>query len=162
MKSLSKTIRKLTPFDSVDLTAAEEYFSDMASKGWIIKKYSLISEFERCEPMPLRFNVQLILPEKKGEDYAHKIKGYTELCEEAGWRLACSNSGMFIFFTEREDIPDIVTDPNERIATVKKQSTGGMITAWILPFLSILPVMGLVSNLICGKSLSPSCLMRYR
>ena len=135
-------IKRLTLFDSCDLTAAEEYFAKMAEEGWMINKYSLFSEFVRCEPRSLRFSVQLILPEKQSPEYSEKVRGYTELCEQAGWKLAASKGGMFIFASEDPDIPEVVTDPEERIEAATRQSRIGLFVIWFVVLASILPVLG--------------------
>lgn len=147
-------IKRLTLFDSCDLTAAEEYFAKMAEEGWMINKYSLFSEFVRCEPRSLRFSVQLILPEKQSPEYSEKVRGYTELCEQAGWKLAASKGGMFIFASEDPDIPEVVTDPEERIEAATRQSRIGLFVIWFVVLASIFPVLGLIGNLAGGVGIA--------
>ncbi|MBO4562282.1 MAG: DUF2812 domain-containing protein [Clostridia bacterium] len=144
--------RRLTLFDSTDLAAAEEYFTRMAEKGWLLKKFSLFSLFTRCEPKKLRFSVQILLP-KRRKEYAADVKGYTDLCEEAGWRYLSGYTGMHVFASEKEDVPEIVTDPAERIAAVSTQSKTGIIALFIASLVFLPGVIGLFSNLIHGESL---------
>ena len=144
-------IKRFTVFDSTDLTAAEDYFSGMAEKGWMLKKFGLVSEFYLCEPQKARFSVQLLVP-NRGEDFGKRINGYTQLCGEAGWRLVSNYGGMYVFTTDRCDIPEIETDPEERIAAVTKQCRGGILVSWLMLLITLFPVIGLISNLIKGKS----------
>lgn len=145
------TVKRVTLFDSTDLTAAEEYFSQMAQKGLMLKKYGPISHFRRSEPCKLRFSVQVI-PAARGENYVKKTSEYVDLCEQAGWTCVSGAAGMYVFATDRSDVPDVVTDPQERIEAVTKQSIGGMIVSFLLSLWLSIKVVGLVSNLIEGKS----------
>ena len=146
-----ETVKRITLFDSTDLTAAEEYFSDMARSGWMLKKHGFVSEFTRCEPQKLRFSVQILYP-KRGTNYEKAVKEYTELCEQAGWRSVSSYSGMHVFVTEKSDIPEIVTDPKERIEAVSRQSRIGIILLWLVPLLFIGGTAQFIKSLSEGKS----------
>lgn len=146
-----QTLKRITVFDSTDLTAAEEYFTKMAESGWMLNKLGPVSEFTRCEPQKLRFSVQILYFER-GTDYEKTVKGYTELCGEAGWRSVSSYAGMHVFVTGRDDVPEIVTDPLERIKAVTKQSRAGVILLWILLLLFIAGAAQFILSIAEGKS----------
>ena len=144
-------VKRITLFDSTDLTAAEEYFSQMAQKGLMLKKYGVISHFTRCLPQKLRFSVQLLMPER-GENYENKVREYVGLCEQAGWTFISNSSGMCVFVTAKDDIPDIVTDPQERIDAVTRQSRNGAVLLWLLSVIMLPFLLGLISGIVEKRS----------
>lgn len=117
-----KTLTTYLSYELTDLSALEEYFTEMAAKGWRLTSLESGQTFEACEPCTLRYSVQL-LPTAESSDISinEKSRGYVDLCTDAGWKLVCFEGKLFVFVTDDPDVPDIVTDSQEKIDAVRKE-----------------------------------------
>ncbi len=153
MKKDKQTIKKLLPFQATDLKALEQYLEQMAARGFKLTRLSLFAEFERCEPFSARFNAEVLSSGANGT-LPDETRRYIDFCGEAGWEFVTNSRELFIFMTGDRSIPDIVTDRSERVEAVTRSCRAGVVCLWIAAALMLLPVIGLVSNLIRGAGLA--------
>ncbi len=121
MKKRTKKRLKITSI--TEYKSLEEYFKNMASKGWMIKEFKKgMMVFEEIEPRNLDFNVSLFYNTTLFDYPDHeKDSEYRELCEESGWTFCASNQLYQVFYKEKnhEAVP-VHTDSNEEFSIIKK------------------------------------------
>lgn len=122
MNAPVSTMKKRFYFDYTDLDAVRVFLEQKSREGWMVRSITGCRfEFTACEPRTRRINVE-ILPTADRSDCAPdgRTLEYLELCREAGWQDVAHAGPLYVFATEDPTIPDVVTDPAERIAAVKK------------------------------------------
>lgn len=99
----------------VDAKAAEDYFNQMAQRGWQFRGSFLgIARFDRTDGPPLSHWVEPFQRKdgQDGEDYRREQAGYRALCADAGWDFVEEKDGLRIFRAQpgRDPTP-LQTDP---------------------------------------------------
>lgn len=109
---MKDTKRVFASYSFYDHTGLEKSFEKMAAKGWLIEKAAYLGwRYRRIEPKRLTFTVTYF-PDASDFD---PVPGdgqqtFWELCEQAGWKLACATGQLQIFYNENPDAVPIETD----------------------------------------------------
>lgn len=102
-----KLIRKMIPVNVYDIAQTQSYLSDMASKGYFLKKLSTFAYFERGNPEETTYRLEPLMRnenEPQEEQLAH-YKSY-------GWEYVCTITKAFhVYKTNKKDYIEIHTDP---------------------------------------------------
>lgn len=133
------TLKKFISFRYTDLTAVCEYLEEMEAQGWQLVSMGMLSEFRKCEPRKVRYAAELLESASAiSNSISDKSQDYIDMCEQAGWEFICNIGKMFIFRTESETAPEIVTDSAEKLADIKKALLKTNFITWlILPVIMI-------------------------
>lgn len=117
-----KNVRRVHFFyDYTDLTALEEYLAAQAAEGWRLTNIRSFLTFERCEPTALRYSVEIIpTASQNSNEINEKTADYIRMCQDAGWTFVSNAGDVYVFVTEDQDAPPIVTDDGEKIRTVAR------------------------------------------
>ncbi len=129
-----KTCRKYMVFRYTDLKAICEYLEEMSEKGWeLVSLTKIMVEFKKIEPHRVRYSVELIdTASSYNDEISDETKEYIDMCEQAGWEFVCNRRKMFIFRTEDESIPDIVSDSYEKLQSIKNAIVKSFFAIWII------------------------------
>lgn len=131
------TLKKFISFRYTDLTAVCEYLEEMEAQGWQLVSMGMLSEFRKCEPRKVRYAAELLESASAiSNSISDKSQDYIDMCEQAGWKFICNIGKMFIFRTESETAPEIVTDSAEKLAGIKKAMLKTNLLTWfVLPLI---------------------------
>jgi len=117
------TMKKFLTYNYTDLSALKEYLEEMALKGWELVNIRSFAEFKKCVPHRIRYNVELVpTAEYETNIVSERSKEFIDMCEQSGWRFVSNITNLYVFATEDENIPDIMTDNTERVELIKKTS----------------------------------------
>lgn len=95
-------MKKYNYFDILDAESLEEYLSEKAQNGWMIKKISAMSlTFEKIEPRLINFFVDNTKHEMVKDQYALK-SDYVNLYNEINLEYICGNETFQIFINNSE------------------------------------------------------------
>lgn len=110
----------------------EQFYSDMAAKGWFLEKRgSCFSRFRRGEPASMRYRVELA--DMRFLDPDHGLpEEQINVYEDCGWDYV-SGSGLFHIFSspEERNAPEFYTDPRQQ-ASALKGLRRSYVFSWIL------------------------------
>lgn len=122
-----------------DLTAICEHFEKREAEGWRLVSLRLLAEYRRCEPQKVRYSAELLETARIiGNEIPEKSRDYIDMCEQAGWSFVSNNGPLHIFRTETEDAPEIVSDPVEKLRSVKKATIRiGFILCILIAYLCV-------------------------
>ena len=128
-------------FQPMDYKAMEEYFEQMAARGWMLERMkAMYLTFRACKPARLKFTVD-IFPEIslfEGQD-KQEAKEYREFCERAGWNFVTSFTKFQVFCApEEEELVPIQTDEEVERKLVQKSFRGAELYLVALALLYIL------------------------
>lgn len=118
---MRKTKRRLERFSFFDHTGMERHLENMAAQGWMVEKTGALWRYRRCEPRKVRFAVtfypraSMFDPEPTEGELT-----FREFCEKTGWKLACSNAQLQIFYNEDLNAIPIDTDPTTEVETLHR------------------------------------------
>ncbi len=93
----------------------------MAAQGWMVEKTGGLWRYRKCEPRKVRFAVtfypraSMFDPEPTEGELT-----FQEFCEKTGWKLACSNAQLQIFYNENPNAVPINTDPLTEVETLHR------------------------------------------
>lgn len=95
-------MKKYNYFDILDAEFLEEYLSEKAQNGWMIKKISaMYLTFEKIEPKLINFFVDNTKHEMVKDQYALK-SDYVNLYKENNLEYICGNETFQIFINNSE------------------------------------------------------------
>ncbi|WP_343339400.1 hypothetical protein TPELB_18110 [Terrisporobacter petrolearius] len=95
-------MKKYNYFDILDAESLEEYLSEKAQNGWMIKKISAMSlTFEKIEPRLINFFVDNTKHEMVKDQYALK-SDYVNLYNEINLEHICGNETFQIFINNSD------------------------------------------------------------
>lgn len=116
-KNADETIFSVN-FTYQDLTAMEEFLEAKQQEGLQLVDYtSSRMKFKKCEPSESRYSCEIFL-DRNRPDFD---KDFVEMCESGGWKYICTdNAGLYIFKTDDENVPDIMTDDKMKLSMVIK------------------------------------------
>ncbi len=109
---MKDTKRVFASYSFYDHTGMEKSFEKMAAKGWLVEKPAYLGwRYRRIEPKSLTFTVTYF----PGASDFDPVPGdgqqtFWELCELAGWKLACTTGQLQVFYNENPDAVPIETD----------------------------------------------------
>lgn len=102
--------KKIIPIPLTEPEALAEYFSDMASKGWVLTSMpnKNMALFIQDKPQKLIYNVDFFRL-----DAYHNEREYLSLREASGWIKVCNlyQENMYIFVSNKECPVPLQTDP---------------------------------------------------
>ncbi|WP_090767023.1 DUF2812 domain-containing protein [Bacillus sp. OK048] len=112
---MNKTVYKLRPSDYWRIGEHENWFADMAAKGFHLKKMGLqFVKFVKGEPKELRYRIDVSIEKKITPD---QIQMYAE----SGWDYVTSNKYFHVFSSPVErNAAELHTDPAEQSYTLKE------------------------------------------
>lgn len=128
-------------FQPMDYKAMEEYFEEMAAKGWMLERMkAMYLTFRACKPARLKFTVDIFpeisLFEGQGKQEARE---YREFCERAGWNFVTSFTKFQVFCAPKEEeLVPIQTDEEVERKLVQKSFWGSELYLAALAILYIL------------------------
>lgn len=130
MMKEKNTLKKFMMFRYTDLKTMCEYLEDMSEKGWALKSMSsFMVEFERIELRKVRYAVELLdTVSAYSDEISENEQEYIDMCEQAGWEFVCNKRQMYIFRTEDENAPEIVSDSEDKLHNIKT----GMLKSYFL------------------------------
>jgi len=144
---MGKTKRTLFLFSHLDYKAMEEYFTQMAARGWMLERIELITAlFKKTEPRRLKFSVDIFPYISAFDSHDNKkVLEYRQLCEESGWKFVTSSNKFQVFCAEaHQDPTPMQTDSvvEEKIVRQSVFSSEFIIFLFCLPllFLSLGPL----------------------
>jgi hypothetical protein len=147
------TIKKFMTFRYTDLTAVCEYLEEMSEQGWELVSVRTLFEFRRSEPKRVRYAAELLeTASAVSNAISDKSQDYIDMCEQAGWEFVCNAGKMYIFRTENEEAPDIVTDSADKLADIRRATLKTFFMNWFV--LPVLFVFNLVMQLISNRSVA--------
>ncbi len=128
------TLKKFIMFRYTDLKSICDYLEDMALKGWALKYMTnFTAEFERIEPHRVRYAVELLDTDSAyNSEITEKEQEYIDVCEQAGWEFVCNRKQMYIFRTESEDAPAIVSDDEDKLHNIRKGELKTYFLGWCI------------------------------
>jgi len=136
------TKKTMFMFSHLDYKAMQEYFEQMARKGWMLEKLGTVTAtFRQIEPQDLTFTVDIfpyttIFDSPENQD----AMDYRELCEQSGWRFVTSSNKLNVFFAKaKEDPTPIQTDSVVEEKLVRQS----VFSAELLVFIICLPLLWL-------------------
>ena len=148
MNGTNGTLRKRFFYDYTELDAVRGFLEKMSREGWMLQALKgRRFTFTACEARERRFNVEVV-PTAENMDSAvnQKTQEYLALCRDAGWENVAHTGSIFVFMTEDADVPDVVTDMEEKIAVVRKTAKDSL-KFTVLSFIpGISSVFLLISN----------------
>ncbi|MDW7668936.1 MAG: DUF2812 domain-containing protein [Bacillota bacterium] len=102
-----KLIREMIPVNIYDIAKTQSYLSDMASKGYFLKKLSTFAYFEKGEPEETTYRLDPLMRNEKKPKY-EQLAHY----ESYGWEYVCTiTKGFHVYKTNKKDYTEIHTDP---------------------------------------------------
>lgn len=138
--SKKKRLRKFFPFEPYESSALEEFLGEMALHGWMIECISgNFLTFYEMEPVRLRFAVDLFAKASVFDTKpAEETLDYRQYCKKAGWKFACDNGKVQVFYTDQEDTVPIQTDDRLKMKGIHKMLLLPKLILWIfIPLLTI-------------------------
>ena len=112
-----RTKRVYFNFLAFDYKAMEEYFEEMAEKGWMLVKVGgLTAKFRSIEPKKLKFHVDVF---KEGgpltPENSEEVKSYKSQILKQGWNYITSRGYLYFFCAEDDEIiiPTRLSDSDE-------------------------------------------------
>ncbi|MFE8700781.1 DUF2812 domain-containing protein [Cytobacillus sp. FJAT-54145] len=112
---MNKAVRKLRPSDYWRIGEHESWFSDMAAKGYHLKKMGIyFAHFVQGEPKKMRYRIDVSIKKKITLE---QIEMYAEI----GWNFVTSYGLFHVYSSPAElDAPELHTDPAEQSFTLKE------------------------------------------
>ncbi|MEH7251883.1 DUF2812 domain-containing protein [Neobacillus niacini] len=112
---MNKTVYKLRPSDYWRIGEHENWFADMAAKGFHLKKMGLqFVKFVKGEPKEMRYRIDVSIEKKITPE---QIQMYAE----SGWDYVTSNKYFHVFSSPVErNAAELHTDPAEQSYTLKE------------------------------------------
>lgn len=112
--SMNKKVLKLRPSDYWRIGEHESWFTDMAAKGFHLKKMGLhFAHFVKGEPKKMRFRIDVSITKKLTPE---QIQMYAE----SGWDYVTSYNFFHVYASPVElNAPELHTDPAEQSYTLK-------------------------------------------
>jgi len=102
-----KLVRKMIPVNVYDIAQTQSYLSNMASKGYFLKKLSTFAYFERGKPEETTYRLEPLMRNEK-EPQEEQLSHY----ESYGWEYVCTIAKAFhVYKTNKKDYTEIHTDP---------------------------------------------------
>lgn len=116
-KNADKTIFRVN-FTYQDLTAMEEYLQAKQQEGLQLIKFDKNKmTFKPCEPSYSRYCCEAY----KAPNRPKYDEEYIMLCEESGWEFVASDwNGIYIFKTNDEELPRVMTDDKMKLSIISK------------------------------------------
>lgn len=114
---MGKYLRRIIPYGSGDIPAAQRRLEDMAGKGLFFREKGLLfAKFEKGEPKKMRYRLDFC--DVVGCDIPDEKK---ELYEHSGWKfIGDYNSDLVVVCTDDPDAPEIYTDRELLVKPLKK------------------------------------------
>jgi len=111
---MNKTVYKLRPSDYWRIGEHENWFADMAEKGFHLKKMGVqFAQFVKEEPKKMRYRIDVCIKKKINTE---QIQMYGE----SGWDYVTSYQYFHVFSSpEERNAPELHTDPAEQSYTLK-------------------------------------------
>jgi Protein of unknown function (DUF2812) len=112
---MNKIVYKLRPSDYWRIGEHENWFADMAAKGFHLKKMGVqFARFVKDEPKKMRYRIDVCIKKKIT---AEQIQMYAE----SGWDYVTSYQFFHVFSSpEERNAPELHTDPAEQSYTLKE------------------------------------------
>jgi hypothetical protein len=132
---MTKTVYKLRPRDYWRIGEHESWFTDMAAKGFHLKKMGLhFVKFVKGEPKKMKYRIDLSIKKKITLE---QIQMY----EESGWDYVTSSKFFHVFSSPVEiNAPELHTDPAEQSYALKELDKKLAINAAIVAVGTILMI----------------------
>ncbi|MGI5895088.1 MAG: DUF2812 domain-containing protein [Candidatus Merdivicinus sp.] len=107
------------PYHITEPKQLEKYLEEMAAQGWMpVSVGSYTAKFRKSKPRTLRFCIDFTNVGKKDEE---KLRQYTTLCADAGWRFRLQASdGWLLFYSRDQEAEPLQTDPILALKNFKK------------------------------------------
>lgn len=112
--------RRIELYSFFDHTGIKSHLEKMAKKGWMVESISNWGwKYRKIPPANLTFAVSYCpkISEYDPEPTTEQLD-FLDFCAYTGWRLACGNGQVQIFYNEREDPIPIETEPLLELETV--------------------------------------------
>ena len=112
---MNRSVYKLRPSDFWRIGEHESWFTDMAARGFFLKKMGIhFARFEQGEPRDMRYRIEVSINKRIP---AEQIEMY----RESGWNYVTSYGHFHVFSSPAElDAPELHTDPAEQSYTLKE------------------------------------------
>lgn len=102
-----------------DLGRTEQYYADMAAKGWSLVKRGLnFSRFEKSEPQAMRYRVEVVAPTllEDGQLPEEQVAVYAD----CGWEYVSGSGYIHVFRAPAESpAPEFYLDPAQQAETLQ-------------------------------------------
>lgn len=127
-------------FQMYECSRVEKFITDMAKKGWMLESFKGSKfTFRPCEPVELRFSVELFDLASETGVTNDATKTYIEFCERAGWNYVAGDRKIHIFSTNNYNVVPIETDDEITLSIINKNILKTNLYVWfMLPFLAVL------------------------
>jgi hypothetical protein len=135
-------------FQMYECSRVERFITDMAKKGWMLESFKGNKfTFKPCEPVELRFSVELFDMASDTGVVNNDTKTYIEFCEKAGWNYVTGDKKIHIFSTNDNNVVPIETDDELTLSIINKNILKTNLYVWfILPFLGIATMIDSLKN----------------
>ncbi|MFC7680169.1 DUF2812 domain-containing protein [Paenibacillus sp. GCM10028914] len=112
---MNKSVRKLRPSDYWRIGEHESWFTDMAARGFHLKKMGLFfAHFVKGEPREMRYRIDVSLNKKLTPEQI-------EMYADSGWDYVTGYQYFQVFSSPVElDAPELHTDPAEQSFTLRE------------------------------------------
>ena len=128
-------LKQYVLFQLNECGAVKEYLEDMALKGWRLKYIKKFYYFEKIEPQPLYYAVEVFskasIYDTVPSDTAHE---YIDCCRQAGWEFVCASGQINVFVSDSKDTVPIETDERLKFKTIKKSMLKQSGITWFAVF----------------------------
>lgn len=123
---MKKTVRKLRPSNYWRIGEHECWFTDMANKGYHLKKMGLyFAKFEKGETKKTKYRIDVSTKRSLSPEQL-------QLYADSGWDYVTSYQYFHVFSSPNErNAPELHTDPAEQAYTLKKLDKKLGSNAWI-------------------------------
>lgn len=123
---------------------SESYLSDMAAKGWYLRKLGYNAAlFKKGAPAQVRYGVDVLAGERRKLDEkrdSRHIQEYLQICEEGGWQFVDCDKTFYVFVAKDEAASPLQTDPAAYRSTVFSQRKRSLLRLF-LAFALLWPVL---------------------
>ncbi len=135
-----------------DLGRTEQYYADMAAKGWsLVKRGAIFSRFVKAPPQAMRYRVEVVSP-KLLED-GHLPEEQLAVYADCGWEYVSGSGYIHVFRAPANSpAPEFYLDPAQQAETLECLRKEHL-RAGFLPVLEIV-LMALLFSAISGSTAS--------
>lgn len=129
-----KLVKKIFWHSSYDLKTVETFLENMAADGYMFVSHDhQVFRFKRCEPVKLKFFVDIFHNSRKLDDSLGTMKDeYVTYCEECGWHFISNDGNMLFFYTIDDNATPIQTDNELRLKLINNQTLHTDGIGWIM------------------------------
>lgn len=134
-----KLITKIFWHSFYDLKTIEAFLEDMAANGYMfVSRNDLLFRFKRCEPVKVKFFVDIFHPSKVDDSLGTMRNEYISYCEECNWHYISNDNYAYFFYTLNDDATPIQTDDELRLNLINRHALRIDGLCWIIWLLLII------------------------